>query len=157
VGRPGVSRAAGSDPPAGTASPGLRQPPLSPSRCRGRGRAGEKTGANRRCGPRSSIRSGSSSECLALPRCAIAGSKRTLIASSSPVRSPICSWCVGIYCAVIWRNLSGLATNGCGRHRHHTNNDIAHPTLSLAAAISMADIYSQLLVQTFLSTRNASR
>jgi transposase, IS5 family len=30
----------------------------------------------------SSIRSGSSSECLALPRCAIAGSKRTLIACS---------------------------------------------------------------------------
>jgi hypothetical protein len=31
------------------------------------------------------------------------------------------------------------------------NNETPTPTLSLAAAISMADIYSQLLVQTFPS------
>ena len=42
VGRPGVSRPAGSDPPARTTRAGLCQPPLSPSRYRGRGRAGEK-------------------------------------------------------------------------------------------------------------------
>ena len=58
----------------------------------------------------------------------------------------------------MWRNLFRLATSGCGRRRRHTNNDTADPTLSLAAAISMADIYSPLLVQTFLKctflTRN---
>src|SRR5262249_404180 len=42
VGRPGLSRPAGGDPPARTARAGLRQPPLSPSRCRGRERAREK-------------------------------------------------------------------------------------------------------------------
>src|SRR5262245_53089074 len=41
-GAPGLSRPAGGDPPARTARAGLRQPPLSPSRCRGRERAREK-------------------------------------------------------------------------------------------------------------------
>lgn len=49
------------------------------------------------------------------------------------------------------RNLPGLATRGCGHRRRHANNDAANPTLSLAAAISMADIYPQLLVQTVLN------
>ena len=37
--------------------------------------------------------------------------------------------------------------------RSSQNNDTPTPTLSLVAAISMADIHSQLLVQTFLSYR----
>src|SRR5215831_2590313 len=41
--------------------------------------SGRKTAPNRRCGPKSSIRSGSSSECLVSPMCVIAGSRRTLI------------------------------------------------------------------------------
>ena len=44
--------------------------------------SGRKTAPNRKCGPRSSTRSGSSSGCSALPRCAIAGSKER----SSPHR-----------------------------------------------------------------------
>jgi IS5 family transposase len=44
-------------------------------------------------------RSGSSSECSALPRCVIAGSKRTRIAYSWPVRLPICSSRAATYCA----------------------------------------------------------
>jgi IS5 family transposase len=43
---------------------------------------GRGTAPSPRCGPRSSIRSGSSSGCSASPRCATAGSRRTLIASS---------------------------------------------------------------------------
>ena len=43
--------------------------------------SGRRTAPNRRCGPRWSIRSGSSSGCSASPRCATAGSRRTLIAS----------------------------------------------------------------------------
>ena len=50
-------------------------------------------------GPRSSIRSGSSSGYSASPRCATAGSRRTCIACSSPVRWPICSLYAGNYCA----------------------------------------------------------
>jgi hypothetical protein len=42
VGRPGVSRPAGSDPPARAQGAGLHQSPLPPSRCGGRGRAREK-------------------------------------------------------------------------------------------------------------------
>jgi hypothetical protein len=37
----------------------------------------------------------------------------------------------------MWRNLSALATSGCGLKAHHTKNEVAHPKLSLAAAISM--------------------
>jgi hypothetical protein len=76
------------------------------------------------------------------------GSKRTLIASSSPARSPISSSYAGIYCAAMWRSLSGLATTGCDapdvtpiRHRYSQT--------ATAAAISMAGIYLQPLVQTF--------
>jgi hypothetical protein len=47
VGRPSVSRPAGRGPPARAQGAGLRQPPLSPSRRRGRGRAGRKTGPSR--------------------------------------------------------------------------------------------------------------
>jgi IS5 family transposase len=61
----------------------------------------------------SNIRSGSSSGCSALPRCAIAGSQRTPTASSSPVRSPICLWRAAIYRAANGRNLSDVATDGC--------------------------------------------
>ena len=59
-------------------------------------------------GPGLNIRSGSSSECSALPRCVIAGSKRTPIACSSPAHSPICSWRVGIYCTTKGRNVSEI-------------------------------------------------
>jgi IS5 family transposase len=48
---------------------------------------------------RANIRSASSSGCLASPGCATVASKRTLIASSSPARSPISSRRAGIYCA----------------------------------------------------------
>jgi IS5 family transposase len=89
----------------------------------------------------SSIRSGSSSECLALPRCAIAGSKRIPIVCLSPARLPTCLSRVGIYCAARWPNLSGSATTGCRRHRRHPNNDTTAPTPSPIAAISMADIH----------------
>jgi IS5 family transposase len=44
--------------------------------------SGPKTAPNPKCGPRWNMRSGLSSECLALPRCAIAGSKRTRIVCS---------------------------------------------------------------------------
>ena len=63
----------------------------------------------------SSIRSVSSSGSSALPKCATAGSERTLIASLSPARWPICLSHAGIYCAARWRNLSRLATSGCER------------------------------------------
>jgi len=56
----------------------------------------------------------------------------------------------GIYCTATWRNLSGVATSGCGRRRCYTNNGTANSTLSLAAAISMVVVYSPLLVQSFL-------
>src|SRR5215472_14733767 len=110
-----------------------------------------KTAPNPKCGPRSNMRSGLSSECLALPRCAIAGSKRTRIACWWPVRSPICSSRAAIYCAARWRNRPRSTTAGCRRHRCHANNDTTAPTLSLIAATSMPDIHSQLLVQSFLS------
>ena len=41
----------------------------------------------------------------------------------------------GIYCAAMRRNLSGLATYGCGRRSCLTNNGVTNPKLSLAAAI----------------------
>ena len=58
--------------------------PIVANRFRGvvDGSSGQKTAPNRKCGPRSSPRSGSSSGCSALPRCAIAGSKER----SSPHR-----------------------------------------------------------------------
>jgi hypothetical protein len=40
---------------------------------------------------------------------------------------------------------------------HSTNNDAANPTLSLAAAISMAHIYSQILFRPSLDARLAAR
>jgi IS5 family transposase len=53
-------------------------------RCRHRGVADRwsapRTAANRRCGPKSSIRSELSSACSASPRCATAGSRRTSVA-----------------------------------------------------------------------------
>jgi hypothetical protein len=96
----------------------------------------------------SNLPSGLSSRCSALPRCAIAGSKRTGIACSWPVRSAICSSRAAIYCAARWRNLPRSATTGCRRHRRHANNDTTAPTPSPIAAISMADIHSRPLVQT---------
>jgi len=73
-------------------------------------------------------------------KCATAGLERTLIGCSWPARSPICSSRAAIYCAAIWRNLSGLATSGCRHRRCHTNNVTANLTLSRGAAISMAQI-----------------
>ena len=71
----------------------------------------------------SNMRSALSSGCSALPRCAIAGSKRTRIARSWPVRSPICSSRAAIYCAERWRNLPRSTTTGCRRYRCHANYD----------------------------------
>ena len=68
-------------------------------------------------------------------KCATAGLERTLIGCSWPARSPICSSRAAIYCAAIWRNLSGLATSGCRHRRCHTNNVTANLTLSRGAAI----------------------
>jgi len=150
VGRPGVSRPAGSDPPARTASAGFRQPPLSPSGCRGRGRAGEKPDQIEGARQKPALaRAGVEHPIVIIKRVfgfanATAGSERTLIASLSPVRSPTCSSNAGISCATMWRNLSGSTTTGCRRRRRHTNNRAANPALSLAAAMAMADIYPQL-------------
>src|SRR5262249_30649658 len=60
------------------------------------------------------------------------------------VRSPTCSSRAGISCATMWRNPSGSTTTGCRRRSRHTNNRAANPALSLAAAMSMTDIYPQL-------------
>src|SRR5215831_12887505 len=113
--------------------------------------SGPKTAPSLKYGPRSNIPSELSSGCSALPRCAIAGSKRTRITCSWPVRLPICSSRAAISCAAAWRNLLRSATTGCRRHKRCTNNDTTAPTLSLIATISMPDVHSQLLVQTFLS------
>src|SRR5215831_9746262 len=78
-----------------------------------------KTAPNPKCGPRSNIRSGLSSGCSALPRYAIAGSKRTRIACSWPVHLPICSSRAAICRVAMWGSLSGLAANGCGHPAPH--------------------------------------
>jgi len=80
VGRPSLSRPAGGDPPARPASAGLRQPPLSPSRHRGRGRADEKPHQIKSAGQGGASDRGHQAG-LRL-RGAIAGSERTLIACS---------------------------------------------------------------------------
>src|SRR6516162_3763018 len=81
------------------------------------GSSGRKTAPNRRCEPRSSIPSGSSSGSSASPKRVIAGSERTLIGCAWPVRLPIYSSRAGISCAAMWRNLSRLAIDGCRRRR----------------------------------------
>jgi len=67
-----------------------------------------KNRSNRRCEPKSSIRSGLSSGCSALPRCASAGSRRTLIVCSWPAPWPICLWRAGICCAARRRRVPAL-------------------------------------------------
>jgi hypothetical protein len=51
--------------------------------------------------------------CSASPRFAIAGSKRTPIACSSPAHWPICSWRAGIYCGAKRRNVSKPGRQPC--------------------------------------------
>jgi hypothetical protein len=118
--------------------------------------SGRKTEPNRRCGPRSSIRSGSSSECSALPRCAIAGSKRTLIASSSPVRSPICSSRVGIYCAARRRRVPALRQPTAETIKYAPRRCRRAPCRRLTKFLCPLST-RQPLVQTFLSRHGASR
>jgi len=60
-------------------------------------------------------------------------------------------WRAGIYCAANRRNLSLALPSAVVDDADLTpNNATPAPTLSLAAAISLADTYSQPLVQTFL-------
>src|SRR5262249_14445840 len=135
--------------PARTASAGLRQPSLSPSRCRGRGGTREKPDQIEGAGQsRASDRGHQASVWLrqgALPR----AQKE----HSSPARDLRARQSVyGAPASIVLRGVIGLtclATSGCPRRRRYTNNDTTTPILSLAAAISVADIYSQLLVQTF--------
>jgi Transposase DDE domain len=57
-----------------------------------------ETAATRRCGPKSSIRSGSSSGGSALLT-ALSRAQKERIAALSPTRWSICSWCAAICCA----------------------------------------------------------
>ena len=57
----------------------------------------------------------------------------------------------------MWRNLPLSTTTDCKCHRWHANNVTTARTLSLIAAISIPDIHSQLLVQTFPSVYQAVR
>src|SRR5215469_9511261 len=70
------------------------------------------------------------------------GLKKNTHSLARDLRARIC-------CAVTQRNLPRSATTDCRRHRCHANNETTAPTLSLIAAISMPDVHSQLLVQTF--------
>jgi transposase, IS5 family len=47
-----------------------------------------------------------------------------------------------IYCAAVWRNLSDLATDGCGRRGCYTNNETATPTRRWLLQFPMAGIQS---------------
>jgi hypothetical protein len=115
VGRSGLSRSARGDPPEGVAGAGFHQPPVSPSRCHRRGRADEEPHQIEGARARSSIRSGSSSGCSALPKCATAGLRRTCTACLSPVRWPICSSSGDSYCSATRR--SAPAMRGARRRR----------------------------------------
>ena len=75
-------RPAGGDPAARTKGPGFHQSPLTATAVLWMRSSGRKIVPSPKCGPGSNIRSGSSSGCSASPRCAIAGSRRTLIACS---------------------------------------------------------------------------
>jgi hypothetical protein len=77
--------------------------------------------------------------------------ERTLIASLSPVRSPTYLSRAGIYCAALWRDLSGLAIRGCGSRQRYTKYGTADPTISFTAAISMASITHSCLFRPSLT------
>ena len=78
VGRSGVSRPARGDPPQAPRGRGTSPTAAIAIAASSTRSSGPRTAPNRRCAPRSSIRSGSSSGCSASPRCATAGSRRTL-------------------------------------------------------------------------------
>src|SRR5262249_33228056 len=103
--------------------------------------SGRKTAPNRRCAPKSSIRSGSSSESSALPRCVIAGSKerppphcRLRAGQSVHDASAAIALRRGVACpAGLTAALDAAdATPITTPSTHHT---------ALAAAISTADLY----------------
>src|SRR6266705_5308764 len=68
--------------------------------------SGRRIGPSPECAPRVSIRSGCSSACLALPRCATAASPKTRTDCSSPARSRICIWFVTDCCGFRRRSAS---------------------------------------------------
>ena len=99
-------------------------------------RSGRGTAPSRRCAPRSSIRSASSSASSASPRCAIAGSRRMLIASSSPAPSPTCSSPAGICCAASRRSAPAAGQRTAPPAQHGANRR-HHPTPSPGQDVSV--------------------